>query len=656
MKRGPRHKTKFFINLILLLSAFPFYVCSQSLSDTIHIQEVTIVKKEIADEKVFIQSKLDSFAMTGTQSLSLSELLNKYSTVYIKSTGRGTLSTASIRGTGASHTKVLWNGMMINSPMLGQVDLSLIPVCFLDDISLFSGGSSLIQGSGALGGIIYLENKPDWNKKTGLSLRSEFASFRTYNLSGKFHFHKNKMISSSRVYHNHSVNDYPYLNTHVKPHEIEKLKNGDYTKSGILQEIYFRITNNDLLMVRFFLQNAGRNLPQPMSYEGITRNEQQKDRNLYTHLTWKHYGRFGQYEMNSAWIENKIEYQLKLSERDPANINSNSYEKGLMNRFNYLRQLGSKTDFRTQIYFNQYHVGIKEELRSEGYHAWRSDLSLMMGIQHNISDRIHTYFLIRNDLTDFKRIPVMPSAGIAIRALRNTELWMKTNFSRNYRYPGLNELYWIPGGNANLKPEENYSAEINADLTLQNDFFSFKTTLTGYISRIDDWIQWKPTQYGFWSPDNIALVMSRGLEFNLKSTVSLNGGNIIFQGNYNLCKTTNESAVLSVDRSEGKQLIYIPVHSANLHFGASYYGFYMIYSINLTGKRYTQTSNIESSSATTLNPYLLNDLFLRKKIMMKNVNSLIQIGVYNIFNTDYQVILSRPMPGRNYSLIFELSF
>lgn len=656
MTKRIRYKIKTYTGLILLISSLSNHLYSQSVSDTIHIQEVTIIQRELTDESAFTKSKLDSFALVRTKKLDLSELLNQYTTVYVKSTGRGTLSTASFRGTGANHTKVLWNGMLINSPMLGQVDLSLIPVCFLDDITLYSGGSSLIQGSGALGGIISLENKPGWDEKTGFSLSSELASYSTYDIAGKLNINKEKWISKSRAYYNSSVNDYEYLNTHIKPNEKKRLQNGDWVKSGFLQEIYYRIKNNDMLSVRFMLQRNGRNLPPPMSYEGMEKKEYQEDRNIVTNLTWKHYGQIDQYELSSAWIDNVMDYDLELPEQNLLNMNSKSHEKCIINRFNYLRKLDTKTKFGVQILFNQYHVSITEEVRSEGYKARRSELSTMLNISRDISDRASTYLLVRNDLVDSRLQPIMPSFGFAIRVLKKTELWLKTNFSRNYHLPSLNDLYWIPGGNSNLKPEESYTADLSADLALQNEFVSFSSILTGYISRIDDWIIWKPTQYGYWSPENIALVLSRGLEFSFKSAVDVQICNIMLRGNYNLSRTTNENPVHSSDRSKGKQLIYIPVHKANIHFNISHNDFYLNYSLGLTGKRFTQSSNENAFYETVLNPYLLHDFLLGKEINLAHFNAGIHIGIYNIFNAHYQVILARPMPGRNYSLVLELSF
>jgi iron complex outermembrane receptor protein len=102
--------------------------------------------------------------------------------------------------------------------------------------------------------------------------------------------------------------------------------------------------------------------------------------------------------------------------------------------------------------------------------------------------------------------------------------------------------------------------------------------------------------------------------------------------------------------------MYIPVHAGNIHLSATYDGFYMNYSLCVNGKRYTQTSNTDSFYASVLNPYLLNDLFIGKEITLQKIKGTMQIGVCNIFGAEYQVIRSRPMPGRNYSVMLDVSF
>ena len=67
------------------------------------------------------------------------------------------------------------------------------------------------------------------------------------------------------------------------------------------------------------------------------------------------------------------------------------------------------------------------------------------------NSRLLFSFLFRSEIYDNKVIGFIPSLGTEylIGAKRNYAL--KMNLSRNYHQPGLNDLYWFPGGNPDLK-------------------------------------------------------------------------------------------------------------------------------------------------------------------------------------------------------------
>lgn len=632
------------INLFFLCCQFP--VMAQSVPDTIHITEVKIFRLEHSPEQLYSFSELDSFTLNQNRSINLSDLLNQSSTVYIKSTGRGTLSTASFRGTDASHTKIYWNGLIINSPMLGQIDLSLVPAVFLDHVSLYHGGSSLQTGSGALGGIIALDNKPSWNSKNSFSIHNELSSFGTYQVYGKAEFKKNNWISNGRAFYSYSENNYPFYNQNVLPAEDQRLKNGQYSKYGYLQELYYRSRADDIFSLKFWIQHADRNLPQPLSREGSDIKEFQSDGNIRSIFSWKHYGRIGEIELSSGLMSDRINYYLADPLQDVTSIDSRSRENSFNNRIDYTLRINPKTVTRFQILYNYYDVKIDEQIRSEGYHAERSELSFMALINKDIGRRLSTFFLVRTNMVDKDLVPVMPSLGIALKLLSGKDLYLKSNLSRNFNVPGLNDLYWIPGGNPKLKPEESYTADLAIDLQLQNDIFILNSAITGYFSRINDWIIWKPTQYQYWAPENLALVFSRGLESSIKTVMDMNHIKIIFQANYNMCRSTNS----------GKQLVYIPVHSFNGYAGILIKGYHLNWQLNYTGKRYTQRDNESENSATILKPYSLSDLSICKEIDLEKLDIDFRLSVRNLFDKEYQVILARPMPGRNYSFIVGFSF
>lgn len=98
--------------------------------DTLSIHEVSVSAERKKDEIAIIKSRIDTNILKNYQSESLAEILSSNSPIFVKSEGRGALSTVSFRGTAASHTDVVWNGVSLKSPMFGEVDFSLIPLFY----------------------------------------------------------------------------------------------------------------------------------------------------------------------------------------------------------------------------------------------------------------------------------------------------------------------------------------------------------------------------------------------------------------------------------------------------------------------------------------------------------------------------------------------
>ena len=120
--------------LIILLILFALSVMASAQNDTIMLESVEINAAHVFNKvsKETMERKIDTAVIKRLQTRSLSQLLIQHSPVFIKTYGPGGTASASFRGTTSSHTLVLWNGFQLNSPTLGEVDFSMIPVFFTD--------------------------------------------------------------------------------------------------------------------------------------------------------------------------------------------------------------------------------------------------------------------------------------------------------------------------------------------------------------------------------------------------------------------------------------------------------------------------------------------------------------------------------------------
>ena len=112
-------------------------------SYAVPIREVNVTARRPMKEIGIQKTQLDTTILHENIALSMADILTFNTSIFVKQYGRATLSTVAFRGTSPSHTQVTWNGMRINSPMLGMTDFSMIPSYFIDDASLLHGTSSV---------------------------------------------------------------------------------------------------------------------------------------------------------------------------------------------------------------------------------------------------------------------------------------------------------------------------------------------------------------------------------------------------------------------------------------------------------------------------------------------------------------------------------
>jgi iron complex outermembrane receptor protein len=628
------------LQLVLLIEG----VYCQKLIDTLMIEGITVYEKRLNPLQGLKTSKIDSLVLQKQIGASLSDLLSAHTSVFMKTYGQGGLSTASFRGTSASHTPVLWNDVAINSPMFSQLDFSMLPVFFMDDIKLMFGGSSLINNSGGLGGSINIENKssPD---KLKISYMQQIGSFSAYGSYLDVGFRSGKFSSRSRLMYLTVANDFSFKNNAAGSEApLEIRKDADYLQYGLLQELYFQTKPGDELGLKLWFQQNDRDIPQPIVVLPIDKNEQQKN-SLFRGITnWKHYKGKGKLEASMAYIYDILNYTNKV-----AFINSDNHSQTIAGNLKYRYAVSEKTTINAGItndYFlvnsNNY-LGIKT----------RNQLSVFVGTTSEITSRLAVNAVVRKEITDNVFQPFLPSLGIDYHLLKNNSLTLKAHISKNYHLPSLNDLYWSPGGNPELKPEDGFSTEggVTYELKMKRHF-SLNTEMTYFYTHITDWILWQPDPvFRYWTPLNLKEVTSQGVEWNAKIVYQLK--NVIFRFNatYAYTSALNLKPINQNDETTNKQLLYTPMHSYNAGLRAEWKHYFIAFSNHLAGKRFTNTSNTRYMPA-----YQLADFSLGMQFPVKIHSFSVQLNVNNLFDIDYQTIAWQPMPGRNMEIRLKYNF
>lgn len=651
---------------------FPFgTIFSQNISeDTLKINEVHVSARRSIEEVGIIKSKIDTSIIKASESENLSELLSENTPVFVKSAGRGALATVSFRGTSASHTDVLWNGMTIKSPMFGEVDFSLIPMFFIDDVSLLHGGASMQSSTGALGGAIQIDNKPDWNNQFSLRFKQDFGSYSTFNDFLQFNIGNKKIQSKTRLFYSFSENDFEYLNSTKfgdnnaadlsAPIKV-KNKNADYLQYGLMQEVYYRFKDRYVASFKYWGQKTDRALPRLNTYEGNQYSNISKQVDL-THRAIAQIERFGdqsKFQLTSGFILKDMEYYMRnfVSGSGYQNlIYSNSHSESLYNKIQYSYDGLKGAKITTQYEFNLHKVFSKDTVLHYAYDKTNLEHLLFASWQQKINKNWSSTLIIRQNFIGDKVIPITPYLGLDYLVSEKYQVIAKASISRNYRVPTLNDLYWQPGGNEDLKPEKGWSS----DLALSSKFSYRKVDIDYsaglFYSNITDWILWVYSPLGFQSPENMRRVESKGIELHLNLHFKIKKVDFKFNTNYAFTKSVNKDRnPIWGDGAYNKQLIYLPLHSYNLFGQAKWKQYFFNYQHNSYSTRYTTTNNSENPR-DVLVPYFMNNIALGRSFKLKKYQIDLSAKVYNLFNESYRSILGRSMPGWNYLLSASIKF
>lgn len=644
------------------------FVKSQNFGDTIKINQININNKKNINDYTLLIYKIDSNILAEESNNSLSEILNNYTPIFVKNYGKTSLSTVSIRGTSASHTDVLWNGISLKSPMLGQVDFSLIPSNLFNNIYINYGGSSIINTSGALGGSVNLLNNTNWNNKISFKLTQDIGSYSTINNFIEVNLGKSNFQSSTKLYNNYSKNDFEFKNKNIAKidvltgeyiYPIQKNTNAKFHQKGFMQSFSYK-KNNLISNINFWHQSSNRSIPRLNTYEGDDysniNNENSIDNILSINTTY--YFKKSKLYFNNALVNKNINYKLKnyISGLGYNNIiNSIGLSNSYYNNINYIYNFNNTLSLACTYSFNYHKVETIEQIKKSGYNKTRNENFFSLNLSKSIFNRLTSSIIIRKNLIDNKNIPIIAFAGLDFLILKKINLHIKSSISDNYNFPSLNDLFWQPGGNPNLLTEESKTVDFTLETTKKINRFNLKISSTYYFSKISNWIIWLPSPQGYWSPYNIKGVNSNGLSLNFNLLYKIKKTQINIATNCSYTKSINNGDSTLWGESFNKQLPYIPVYSANSFINFKHNNYYISYIFNYYSERYTSSAQ-EISLRDWLYPYYMNDISIGKILFYKTLSFDIKFKIYNLLNEEYRTVLGRPMPGRNYLIELKIKF
>ena len=659
-----------FVGSLILMCSLSLGLSAQQQKDSVaydlRLEEVQVVAQRIkhaseanAGAKVtFIEPEL----LQVNKTRSLAELLTDNSATYIKSMGTGALSTASFRGGSAAQTRVNWNGINITPPMSGVFDFSQYPVFFADNVNLYYGSSHVKSGTGAVSGSVNIFNDPDWGKGFSGKAFGEYGSYNTYTGGGQLNFAGERLASKTRVFYQHSDNDYKYMNKVLTNESFkEKREDADYSQYAVMQEGYWKINPYAQLTGIGWLQQGKRMLPQPLGIVGKT-HEQQHEKNVRAYVGFDWTRGIHDLHIKGAWLYYRLDYDRwfdgGLFDSDGSINSSRSWQGVADYSIAPLEELVINTTLtytHDRIHASSY-IDVDSTKYTDGDFSYpipepepalkhhRNVLSWQLSAQWTPLSWLQLHGQYMFEQNDRKNVSTY-SAGFATNFFDNT-FYLKGSVSYNYRFPSMNDLYWRPGGNPDVKPEDGFSYDASIGYKNQvNTWLGLSAEVSGYLMYIDNWILWLPKDGNqwIWTPQNKRNVLSSGLEFTGKLEGEWGDWKTTLAGNVSWSRARTRKKQHVDDNSYMRQIPYVPTYKWNARLGVDYKKAFCSWQTTYIGKRYVTTDQSYSTR-----PYTIHNLLLGYQWKLKNGLQLTpQLRVDNILNTYYESTQYYPMPLRN---------
>ncbi|GAB3541071.1 TonB-dependent receptor plug domain-containing protein [Pontibacter brevis] len=583
-------------------------------------------------------STVDSSYLSTYASSSLADALQARTPIYFKTYGVSGLSSVAFRGTNASQTAVLWNGLNIAPATLGQSDFSTLPVSGVGEVTVQYGSAAATYGSGAIGGAVLL-NSPEYKGKGfGVDLQQEAGSFGRYFSSGSLRYSNAKLLVGASAYLRVAENNFTYRDLSLSGTPEVTQEHAAQQLRGLTQDLTYHLSSKTKVALHTWYTYANRELQPAM---GAAYNDaKQLDRNLRLMAALEHNGRWGQTDIKAAYFKDYLHY-TDISISSVADVKT--YQLQAEQTFTQGQNWSLRGGVNLQHFVaeNTGYTGQQDENRASVFALFRYNPVAPLALTLNFRQAF---------VENYNPLPT-PALGFNWKFYNNNrhQLSLKGNASGSYRVPTLNDRFWIGAGNPDLKPEQgwNYEGGLRHLLVLGNSLL-LETEATFYHMLIDDWIQWAPDYTGNWRPTNLQKVRSQGLELSSTATATL--GDIKLSSTAGYTYTSSKQVAVYEGRGDkGKQLMYVPLHKAIFATEANHRGWSVLGNLNYTGLRYTS-----NSETTSLDDFLLLQLALSKKLQLHQNTLILTLRADNVTNAAYQTMISRAMPPRGYT--FSLRF
>ncbi len=583
--------------------------------------------------------------------------------------GIGGVKTVSVRGLGASHTGICYDGFMINDIQTGQIDIGKFLIENISDISLSNGQPNEFFlparafATSSLLSFNSLSFKNDSTNPFSGKATLRIGSFGYVNPSIILNKGFARKWSASFTVDGFVANgEYKYneYNSNKTAVTCEKTRlNGDVHSLKTEAKVVGYLKEYETLMFKSSFYNSERGLPGPnILYSTYSKDRMLNKDYLFQAQYKNRKSCFFQYQGQASANRAFMRYSA-VNPKYSSLPNNTQIDEYLQNEY-YL----SGT---TQYYpFNKLSITsaidyIYNDLTSESnlFEQYNSS-PIRNTVLANLASKYFTnrltiganllYTATHESSSEHvapNRSKWSPALSFSYKLLYNKELRVRGFYKNIYRLPTFTELYYHNFGYTELLPE--IADQYNLGLVYGEKYIWFLTdlefSLDGYYNDVTDKIT---IRYGipFSSVRNVGQVIIQGFDVGFKTRLAISnisGFKIHMNYSYQIAEDRTSGS-----ENYGEQIPYTPYNSGSCSVSYNYRAFDIGYNLIYSGVRW-DGPNVKQYKLDAYAEHSLFALYRYKKFRLMG-------EVINFLNTQYEIIKDYPMPGRNYRFTLGYKF
>ncbi len=578
-------------------------------------------------------TRIDQFELEGSGKRTVGDALSRLSGVFVRRYGATGSSGVTVRGTGTGQTAVLLDGLPIENPQLGQVDLSLLPVSMLSGIEVLHGGASPLVGSGAIGGAVSLRTVNP-GERQGLRISTSVGAWGERTVAGRVAAGDGRVRAVLAAEVSTRDGDFPYTDHASFPAVRRFRHNADGSARNLLGKV---VLTADRSTTEFaaWVTRAERGLP---GLAGSTLNdERQKDQ-------------IGRLWVRFASSRTSISATSQWSRLTYVNPEQGVSDTGRAATASVTvsRNQSLKSGFQTD-------VGVELSAASADHPALRSDAdqygirAFVLGRAEWRNMRAHPSLRMDGLLRDGRWIGQL-NPGLRVRFDRvfGTSFALKSGFVTSFRAPTFNDMFWRGQGavgNEELEPERGLSYDLGGELVARG----FSAEVSGFYQRVYDQITWDVDERGLWSPANIGRVRTMGAEAAARQSISLSPS-ALAHVEVRYTYTNSRDRTDASSSTFGKPVRHLPAHLLNANVSSTWRLIKLGASVRLVGRRY-----VTADASEWIRAHTVADAHVTTRVDTGFARVDLSVFVENLGGSEYQIMSGYPMPPRHARLQLTLT-